>query len=155
MEPFPSNPGFQVHNLSRLYKNFFAILTDHIRPRIFVEHWALLNLLKNNPVLSQTDLLSPFSETMSALTRTLKVMEKRGWITRKKDRTDRRRINVSLTKKGDALYHQVLQLSLPARSQLFSVLSTEEKKIWFTLTAKLESKVIQEIETLKKNSGRK
>lgn len=142
--PLRGNLGYQVYQLARLYRTFFLSLTHSIHPRIFPEHWIVLNKLSvSASAVPQSDLLSPLAEGMAGLTRTLSALSARGWIKRKRDQEDRRRILVSLTPKGQQAHRRIVEVGVSIRPLLFTGIPPEEAEQVTVIMEKLERNLQQ------------
>ncbi len=64
----------------------------------------------------------------SSLTYVLDVLEKRGYVTRRKDPCDRRRQLVTLTDVGTEVFKEIYAVHFDYMQEIFSVLSDEEQK---------------------------
>ncbi|MCE9599996.1 MAG: winged helix DNA-binding protein [Spirochaetia bacterium] len=148
-----SNLGFQVYNLARIYKSYFLSVTHSVQPRFFPEQWIILNQLKAQPVIAQTELLSPFSEGgMAGLTRSLSTMQRRGWIRRAPDRKDRRKVNVALTARGKSIHQQIMEIGREVRPNLNAGISDEMKLLLVEGMNQLEANLMSEISRMRNRS---
>lgn len=64
----------------------------------------------------------------SSLTYVLDVLEKRGYVSRRKDPHDRRRQLVSLTEEGTSVFKDIYEVHFEYMQEIFSVLSDDEQK---------------------------
>lgn len=147
--PLRGNLGYRIYTLARVYCNFFLNLTEAIHPRIFPEQWIVLNQLSLAPVPSQRDLLSPYAGGMAGLTRTLAIMERRGWIKRKRQAQDRRAISVRLTPKGRKVYNQILLVGGDSRRKMFAGISAEDHDKAHSVLDQLEENLLEAIALFK------
>jgi DNA-binding MarR family transcriptional regulator len=98
--PLDESPGFIIHcldtrlsaGLSREFQNAGYDVTP--------EQWAVLNRLWQEEGIHQAELAQRTSKDRHNITRILNLMEKNGFIIRKPDKEDKRRLNVYLTSKG-------------------------------------------------------
>lgn len=67
------------------------------------EQWGILNAIKKNPGITQSQLSLITLKDKTNVTRMLDVLQKNNYIERKNDPTDRRSYKIFLTKEGDKL----------------------------------------------------
>lgn len=147
--PLEGNLGFHAYQLARLYRQFFSRVTREIHPRLFPEHWIILNQLSTAPAVEQKALLSPHAEGMAGLTRTLAAMERRGWIKRKRDKKDRRRTNVNLTQKGRAIFDQIHEVARLTRPTIYAGVKPMEHNTAVRVMMLLAQNLIRAAEKLR------
>ncbi len=149
VSPLPSNLGHRAYSLARVYRSFFGHLTARIHPRIFPEQWIILNQLSVGRAHSQTSLLSPYSEGMAGLTRTLSLMERRGWIKRKRKPGDKRVMTINLTAKGRLVHKEIVQSSAKLRPVIFAGITSADQAGVLSVLNQLETNLIAAIEKLR------
>jgi len=62
--------------------------------------FTILNILRSYPDLTQTELADALAVDTTTLSRTLRIMEREGWVATKQGRIDRRERRIGLTAKG-------------------------------------------------------
>lgn len=99
----------------------------------------ILNLLKQNGVLTQKELISITQRRSATLSEQLEVMEKNGWIIREKNSTDKRNIDICLTPEGENIALEAQKEQEETANALFSFLEETEKAQLAVLLEKLFS----------------
>jgi DNA-binding MarR family transcriptional regulator len=123
-----------VEHLARVSRRAFeiSIPSDGLRPR----HLIALKLLSEQGPASQQGLADALSLDPSNVVGLLNELEERELITRRRDRSDRRRHIVELSPQGeDELHLAYAQLSL-IEDDLLSALSAEERRTLYDLLAR-------------------
>lgn len=108
--PFENSVGYQIRITHRLVQRY---LQSKIEPHgVTLGMWYFLRALWHEDGLTQRE-LSRRLGTMEPTTLTaIAAMEKAGLVTRVRNATDRRKLNVFLTEKGRALKAQLLPLAV-------------------------------------------
>jgi DNA-binding MarR family transcriptional regulator len=113
LETFPSVMGFVA---SRLRRN--AGVDNPV-------HFRLLRTLRRGP-RSLHELAELHGVKLPTMSRTVSVLEGRGWVSRTRSRDDRRTVFASITDEGRAALERVEQLAIDRASELLACLSDEE-----------------------------
>ncbi len=74
---------------------------------ITTEQWVLLIIISKTPGISQTEIAKKGLKDKTNVTRMLDVLERNGYLTRKKDKLDRRIYRIFLTKKGEDILNKI------------------------------------------------
>lgn len=108
--PFENSVGYQIRITHRLVQRY---LQSKIEPHgVTLGMWYFLRALWHQDGLTQRE-LSRRLGTMEPTTLTaIAAMEKAGLVTRVRNATDRRKLNVFLTEKGRALKAELLPLAV-------------------------------------------
>jgi len=123
-----------VEHLARVGRRAFetSIPPDGLRPR----HLIALKLLSEHGPASQQGLADALSLDPSNVVGLLNELEERELVTRRRDRSDRRRHIVELSPRGeDELHLAYAQLNL-VENDLLSDLSAEERRTLYDLLAR-------------------
>ncbi len=83
---------------------------------ITVEQWVLLKVLENNGLLSQTELAKKTHRDPASITRTLDLLQKKGFIKREQMVDNRRQYNIQMTKEGNNFVTQHMPLITKMRN---------------------------------------
>lgn len=95
-------------NLRRAARLVTQLYEEAVRPAgVTGPQFTLLQALKLAPGLSQKQLAELLGIDSTTLTRTLALVEKRGWLS-SRAATDRRALRLGLSKKGEREYERVL-----------------------------------------------
>lgn len=90
------------------------------------EQWTLLAMLAMSGTIYQRELAEGTFKDAPTVSRIIELLRKRGLITRKADKSDRRRFLVSLTDIGKKVYEQSAPIVYSARKQGWEGLSDED-----------------------------
>lgn len=96
-------------------------------------------LLKKHETLTQKELVQITQNRSATLSEQLDAMEKNGWITKEKNSTDKRSINLCLTQEGQEMALEAEKEQLETANALFSILDETEKEQLYQLLEKLHS----------------
>ena len=125
------------HKIARLYNN--EAIAHGFTMSI---GYALLNIDRNEGTPSTK--LGPLMGMEScSLTRTLKNMEERGYITRKPDSVDRRSVRICLTPAGEELRRISRDTVIRFNRLLHDCLSDEERNTFFSTMSKINNALDQ------------
>jgi DNA-binding MarR family transcriptional regulator len=81
----------------------------------------------------------------TSLSRTLKTMESKGWITRKIDKEDKRKVLIFLTQEGLSLRKEVKEVVLSFNEKIEKVIPASEMKTFLKVLAQIDGAVENEI----------
>ncbi|CAA6799592.1 MAG: Transcriptional regulator, MarR family [uncultured Sulfurovum sp.] len=154
-------------NLDNFYENVFkderevlglCIPITMIHKQLFNEGSALLlekfdlsssemdvlaSLTFNNETLTPTDLYESTIFSSGGMTKLLKKLETKGYVSRSSCAEDKRSKLVHIEPKGVKLVHEALGLLIHKDNEFFSVLDEEEKKVFFRVLKKLLYRVVE------------
>ena len=88
--------------------------------------WRVLAVLQEHSGATMGRLADLTSVDRTTLTRTLGLMEKAGFVTRRERKNDRRSLAISLTTKGRRMFARILPLTLAETDRAVSGFSSEE-----------------------------
>lgn len=101
------------------------------------EQWSMLNRLLQKDGYNQKELSIDSFKEPAAITRTLDILENKGFVERKKSTTDRREYLVFITESGKQLLEKTLPYAKQYNDVLNSVLCEEDMETLETLLRKL------------------
>lgn len=87
----------------------------------------LLCYLKENGEVTQKELIEGLTLKSGTVSEVVKKLEAQGFVKKEKDVNDKRKVNLSLTEKGDSFRRERLQVSKAQEEVLFDGLSIEEQ----------------------------
>jgi DNA-binding MarR family transcriptional regulator len=132
----PTKIAILANRLSRAASRYYRK-----RYGIGVVEWRLVMYLggvtetRANRICSETEL------DKGAVSRSLAVLQRMGFVSVKEDGADSRRHNVALTAKGLALHHQMVPLALDRQSDLLAALTPAEIATLVSLLDRLLGRV--------------
>jgi len=100
-------------------------------------HLGILLVVEQNSDISQTDLSQTMRMDRSALVGIIDKLEKKGWIKRGKTATDRRRNELRLTPKGEALLEKLWPSVEAHEAGIVEGLTEKEQETLFHLLSKV------------------
>ncbi|WP_022668978.1 MarR family winged helix-turn-helix transcriptional regulator [Desulfospira joergensenii] len=109
-------------------------LLDH---RLSISQFGVMEALYHLGSMCQKDLGTKILKTSGNITLVIDNLEKRNLVKRMKDRSDRRRVSVTLTDSGQDLIKRIFPDHSRTASEIFSVLTPEEQQTLKVLLKKL------------------
>jgi DNA-binding MarR family transcriptional regulator len=125
LAPLPLEDSFAylIYRSARLLRYHFARFAERHGLEISQEQYFILNKLAGKSEQTQTELGDGLFDDRPNMTRMLVAMEGSGWLRREADPADARKVRVSLTRQGAALYRRVHDAVIGERQRLFAGLS--------------------------------
>lgn len=99
--------------------------------------WSILSIIQHSGKVNTKLLAQKLHVTQSAISQTLKSMEKRGIISRQIDPDDRRSTRIQLTPRSQKTLISIEKSVSACMSELFTVLSDQELKTFAELNTKI------------------
>jgi DNA-binding MarR family transcriptional regulator len=128
-------PSFLAGNVARIgHRLLLQALAEH---DLRLPHAAVFAALSDFGPLAQYELADRLDIRPSHLVRYVDVLEQRGLVGRERDREDRRRQIVALTRSGRLLWRRLQPLAERSQAQLLDVLSEAERETLLTLLARV------------------
>ena len=114
------------------------LLTRHyeeqLRPAdVTPAQFELLGMLSSRSNLSQSEIAQTLSLDQTTLSRNLKILIEREWVTRSASLQDSRRVVYMISEKGKAVFRQALPLWRRAQAGIEHTLGSEREAVWSTL----------------------
>ncbi len=91
---------FQIDKTSKVSKLYSQREFDKVGLGITIDQWVLLKIIQGTGQLSQKELADKSLRDPASITRTLDLLEKKGYVERTQVEGNRRQYNVVLTKSG-------------------------------------------------------
>lgn len=89
---------------------------------------AVLIRLWNEDGLSQTELCEKTLKTKSNITRILDSMEKKGFVSRRVNKEDRRSFDIFLTEKGKDIRNKLIPTAVGINNMIFKNITSEDQE---------------------------
>lgn len=138
--PFDQSVGYQVRMTNRAFQ---ARLRESVEPfGVSAGMWYFLRLLWQKDGLTQGELSRRIGLMAPTAFAALGGMERRGLVTRRKDPTDGRKINVFLTEYGKTLREQMLPLAHEINAEGLRSLTKDEIKTLLLLLKRIDADLI-------------
>jgi MarR family transcriptional regulator, transcriptional regulator for hemolysin len=109
--------------------------------------WLILNALKSERRRTQLELARAIGIEGPTLTRHLDAMEKAGFVRRQRGGSDRRAVQVELTRAGHGLHARLLKAVIGFNQQLRTGMTTEDLATLRVLLLRLRDNVRERAET--------
>jgi DNA-binding MarR family transcriptional regulator len=121
-------------------------LTDGAKTFLRAEHrmsfpnWQVMVVIGSRGPISAKDVSQHTSQPPDRITRTVDFFEQRGWVARRIDPEDRRRVMLTMTSKGRKLYDHIEAVVREANHQMLLVLTKRERQTFDRLLRKYEAR---------------
>ena len=132
---------FAPFRLNRLAAEVSAALASEYRERygLDIPEWRVLATLGFRDDACSAQYISHCTRThKSTISRAVTALMKRQLVERVENEDDRREFKLRLTRKGKALYQQLIPRLLRREQEILSCLSARERKNFATLLGKIE-----------------
>ena len=142
----PSNPDFPdfEHSLPMLMLRAREAVMSRFRPMLrkfdlTEQQWRIIRALSEVRERDAGELAAVSYILAPSLTRILQKLESRGLVKRRSDRSDQRRVLISLTKKGDKLFQEVRPHSRESYAGIAAALGPERLSDLYKILAEVET----------------
>ena len=133
--------GNFLYTLNSIRQSLFAYLESELARQdirdISPSHGDILYILDRKGSLHLHDITELSLKDKSTITAVISRLEKNGYVTRTRDATDKRLVNIRVTGKAKKIKPALAKISEKMNSQLFEGLSSEEKATLFILMARV------------------
>jgi len=103
--------------------------------------WIVLHYVKKNGIINIKDLANLLAITSSAVTQIVDGLVKKGLLLRKRNKEDRRLLNIELSVKARDKFDSIKSASFNTLSSLFDALDDEELRNYRDLNNKIASRI--------------
>lgn len=132
------------YNIERAIKEYRKFSQRNLikkEPEITVDQALILNLLHDQPDLSQKEIASLLFKDNAAMTRMIEGMVKKGMLDKSAHPEDKRRSSITLTVKGKQTLKNIIPVILSNRNTALEGISEEE----IALLVRLLQKIIRNV----------
>lgn len=136
-ENIGSSPGFLMGRTLQAVRTVFRRRMAEEGLDVTPEQLGVLHWLRLSPGMSQRNLADTVGKEMPTMTRMIDALERRGWVRRERDETDRRVYRLHLTEEGDRIGREVCEKFGPLRDSVFGCFDEQEEKELVRLLQKL------------------
>jgi DNA-binding MarR family transcriptional regulator len=91
--------------------------------------WQVLACLIRAGTISQTEVATSLAQHPAGVSRLIDDLEKQGYVARRRDRKDRRRVHVEVTPRGRTRFHSILPEVVRGVDQVLEPLSGSERRV--------------------------
>lgn len=106
------------------------------------DQWILLKNIHEAEGINQSELAERCQKEAAAVTRTLDLLEKKGWISRQTDPNSRRMYNLFTTAEGKQTVKLVLPIALEIREQASNGIDEQELAMFNRLLDKIANNLV-------------
>ena len=138
---------FQLQDsIGYLMKRAFGAMSDRIHGEFTsqgcsFQQWIVLMHLRDGLALTVADLSRELRHDSGAMTRLIDQLEARGWIERRRNLEDRRVVELSLTKEGEAFVELLIPLTVNTLNAAVEEFSREEVQQLQSLLRRLATRL--------------
>ena len=129
------------HTFNLMHRQYHQIAND----KVGIRHGQgkILMILTREDGIGQKELAERLQIRAATLSELLDKMQKNGWIVRKNNEHDRRKINIHITEEGKAVSEQNREARNEMAEKMFGVLSDAEKETLKKLFERLDESLQQ------------
>lgn len=114
---------FKIDTTIKKIRNSLQRNLDEAGLDLTVDQWVLVDHVRRNPGISQTELAEMTVKDTPTVTRMLDLLIKKSLAERRPDPSDRRKFSVHLSPAGEATYEQALPIVVDVRRRAWGELS--------------------------------
>ena len=129
---------FQIEKTSKISKIYSQRELDRLGVDITIEQWILLKIIDENYPISQKELAIKSLRDPASITRTLDLLQKKGYIERQTIPENRRQYNIILTSQGSKFIQEHLPIINQHRAKSIEGLTDEETQTLSKLLLKIQ-----------------
>ena len=129
---------FQIDKTSKFSKLYSQREFDRLGIGITVEQWILLKIIEENDGLTQKELADKSLRDPASITRTLDLLNKKGFVERVPVENNRRQYNVCLKKEGKSFVEKYMPVISSHRAKSIEGITEEELKLLTHLLGKIQ-----------------
>ena len=119
---------YTIEKTIKSYRKFAQRRIDQAKLDITIDQWLVLNCLSKNENISQNKLAELIFKDVASVTRIIDLLVKKEYVIRSFHSSDRRRFNLTITDKGDAIIREASRIVNENRSAALENISAEEVK---------------------------
>jgi DNA-binding MarR family transcriptional regulator len=119
---------YTIEKAIKSYRKFAQKRIDQAKLDVTIDQWLVLNCLSKNENISQNKLAELIFKDVASVTRIIDLLVKKEYLIRSFHSSDRRRFNLTITDKGDAIIRETSRIVNENRSTALENISAEEVK---------------------------
>lgn len=133
---------FQLDKTSKISKLYSQREFERLEMGITVEQWILLKIIHENDGLTQKELADKSLRDPASITRTLDLLNKKGFAERKPVEDNRRQYSVCLTKDGESFIKKYMPVINRHRAKSIEGISQEDLNTLNHLLATIQQNML-------------
>ena len=130
--------AFQIDKTNKLNKLASQRAFDQVGLGITVEQWILLKIIEESTQISQKELAKMSLRDPASITRTLDILEKKGFIVREQIPENRRQYNIILTELGRKFVAKHMKMIKELRMKLIKGFNLKELETLSSMMNRLQ-----------------
>lgn len=145
------NDEYKDRGISFQFKRMDNIILRHLRARLaaagfdevtIMHGWIMGYLHSHSDVpIYQKDMEASFGIAKSTVTNILKLMEKKGYLTRVTDPSDTRCKRICLTEEGVCVHLETVKIIKALHKELETGITEEERQVFFRIIDKMQENI--------------
>ena len=140
----PSAPSANVETLASLIMDLqrsfvFRLSAELAQGEVSLPQYFLLSLLDGGRTLTMSEIAENLRHTTAAASGLVDRLENLGYLRRETSDQDRRKVLVSLNPRGEALVQHLRKDIFQNLTQIMTLLTAEEQKMWLQKKKKIHS----------------
>lgn len=133
---------FQLERTNKMARQYSQREFDQLNLDITVEQWILMKILDEKAPMSQKELADFSLRDPASITRTLTLLDKKGYVRRDPIPNNRRQLDISLSDAGKAFVKKHLPIIMAQRAQGVKGLSLSEVQHLQHILKKIQDNLI-------------
>ncbi|MCR9248938.1 MAG: MarR family transcriptional regulator [bacterium] len=129
---------FQIDKTSKVSKLYSQREFDKLDFGITIEQWILLKIIEESGQLSQKELAEKSLRDPASITRTLDILQKKGYITREAVENNRRQYHIILTNDGAQFVKKHMKVVKEHRAKSIEGFTTEEVELLRSMLLRIQ-----------------
>ena len=132
---------FQIDQASKAAKQYSQKEFDKLGINVTIEQWVILKVVSEHPALTQKELATKTFRDPASITRTLDLLEKKGYLMREKIPNNRRSYHINLTSSGEKFIAANMDMIRSHRQNSTKGFSSEELKQFSAFLLRVKANV--------------
>ena len=129
---------FQIDKTSKISKLYSQREFDRLEMGITVEQWILLKIIEENDGINQKELADKSLRDPASITRTLDLLNKKGFVERRPVEGNRRQYSICLRKEGTVFIEKYMSIINSHRAKSIDGISEQELNLLTRLLEKIQ-----------------
>ena len=137
MEKLDNIVFYAIDKAIRSYRQFAQKRLKDAGFTITIDQWLVIKAILENPSIPQNEIGDLVFKDNASVTRIMSHLEKAGYLLRTVNESDRRKINLKVTRKGEKIIQAVQELVTKNRKDALAGISEEEIAIAHGVMARI------------------
>ena len=133
---------FQIDKTSKVSKLYSQREFDRLGMGITVEQWILLKIIEENDGLTQKELADKSLRDPASITRTLDLLNKKGFVERRPVEDNRRQYSICLKKEGKSFIKKYMPVISSHRAKSIEGITEQELEVLTHLLGKIQKNMV-------------